>query len=358
MTTVNLIARDNDAGLSVDLQIVADVLRAAGFDVTITALGHRSRLVGHLVYGWSLVRRLGQRLLSPGPRYRQDINVMLERVQPELLADARYNVLVPNPEWFRDDWRRWLPQFDRVLAKTRYAESIFNGLGCTTRLVGFSSRDHWLPQITRRPHFLHLPGRSNNKGTRALLQLWREHPQWPCLTVLWRSREAQVAPLPGNVRWLRERLDDTALAELQNAHAFHLCPSETEGYGHYLAEALGVGAVTVTLDAPPMNELVTTERGVLCPAQSAGTQALATLYRFDAEAMRVAIERCITMDEQERTAIGARARTWFVENTHAFPARLRDALRELVGSDGITPDGAEGSAALETPDPMPRTRVG
>jgi hypothetical protein len=268
--------------------------------------------------------------MSSAPRYRHDINVMLERVQPELFADARYNVLVPNPEWFRDDWRRWLPRFDRVLTKTRHAETIFNGLGCTTRHVGFTSRDHWLPQIARRPHFLPLPGRSNNKGTQALLRLWREHPHWPRLTVLWRSREAEISPVPDNVEWMRDRLDDVALAELQNAHAFHLCPSETEGYGHYLVEALGVGAVTVTLDAPPMNELVTAERGVLCPAQPAGTQALATLYRFDAEAMRAAIERCIAMDQQERSAVGARARSWFEENASAFPARLRDALRELV----------------------------
>lgn len=329
MTTVNVIARDTGAGLSVDLQIVAAALAAAGFEVTVTALGHRSRFVGKLLYGWSQARRRWQRLISKAPGYRHDINVMLERVQPELLADARRNVLIPNPEWFHRDWHRWLPQFDRVLVKTRHAEAIFDALGCGTRYVGFSSRDQWLPQVARRPQFLHLPGRSNNKGTQALLRLWAEHPQWPKLTVLWRSRDAAFAQAPGNVEWLRERLDDDALRQLQNAHAFHLCPSETEGYGHYLVEALGVGAVTATLDAPPMNELVTPERGVLCAAQPYGMQALATLYRFDGEAMCAAVERCIAMDEAERSAIGAHARRWFEDNARAFPARLRDALLEL-----------------------------
>lgn len=330
MTTVNLIARDNDAGLSVDLDIVAQALAAAGFEVTLTALGHRSRLVGKLLYAWSRVRRRWQRLASNASRHRHDINVMLERVQPELLPDARHNVLVPNPEWFRDDWLRWLPQFDRVLVKTRHAEAIFSGLGCITRYIGFDSRDHWLPQVPRRLQFLHLPGRSNNKGTQALLKLWAEHPQWPTLTVLWRSREADVPQAPGNVDWLRERLDEDTLQRLQNAHAFHLCPSQTEGYGHYLVEALGVGAITVTLDAPPMNELVTAERGVLCAAHPIGTQALATLYGFDTEAMRVTIERCIAMEANERDAIGANARRWFEDNGCAFPTRLRDALRKLV----------------------------
>ena len=319
MTTVNLIARDNGAGLSVELLIAADALTAAGFAVTVTALGHRSRLAGKLLYGWSRVRGRWQRLTSKAPRYRHDINLMIERVQPELLGDARRNVLIPHPEWFHRDWHRWLPRIDRVLVKTRHAETIFDALGCSTRYIGFRSRDHWLPQVARRPQFLHLPGSSNNKGTQALLRLWGEHPEWPTLTVVWRSREAEIPQQPGNVEWLRERLDDDAVRQLQNEHAFHLCPSETEGYGHYLAEAIGVGAITVTLDAPPMNELVTAERGVLCAAQPFGTQALATLYRFDVEAMRAAIERCIAMGEPEREAIGANARRWFEDNARAFP---------------------------------------
>ena len=329
MTTVNLIARDNGAGLSVDLRTVADALTATGFEVTVTALGHRSRSVGKLLHGWSRVRRRGQRLAGKAPRYRHDINVMLERVQPELLGDARHNVLIPNPEWFHRDWHRWLPQLDRVLVKTRHAGALFEALGCHTRYVGFSSRDHWLPQVPRRLQFLHMPGSSNNKGTQALLRLWAAHPQWPQLTVVWRSRTAAIAHVPSNVEWLRERLDNDALRQLQNAHAFHLCPSETEGYGHYLVEALGVGAVTVTLDAPPMNELVTPERGVLCAAQPFGTQALATLYRFDGETMRATVKRCIAMDEHERSAIGTHARRWFEDSTRAFPARLRAALLEL-----------------------------
>ena len=329
MTTVNLIARDNGAGLSVDMQIVATALAAGGFDVTVTALGHRSRLVGKLLYGWSRVRGRWQRLTSDAPRYRHDINLMLERVQPELLADARHNVLIPNPEWFHGDWHRWLPRLDRVLVKTRHAGAAFEALGCHTRYVGFSSRDQWLPQVPRRLQFLHMPGSSNNKGTQALLRLWAAHPQWPQLTLVWRSRTAAIAHLPSNVQWRRERLDEDGLRQLQNAHAFHLCPSETEGYGHYLVEALGVGAVTVTLDAPPMNELVTPERGVLCAAQPFGSQALATLYRFDAEAMRAAVQRCIAMHAHERETIGANARRWFEDNARAFPARLRDALLEL-----------------------------
>ena len=40
---------------------------------------------------------------------------------------------------------------------------------------------------------------------------------------------------------------DAELREIQNANLFHLCPSETEGFGHYIVEALSVGAIVLTL---------------------------------------------------------------------------------------------------------------
>jgi glycosyltransferase involved in cell wall biosynthesis len=146
--------------------------------------------------------------------------------------------------------------------------------------------------------------------------------------------------MPANVSLVREHLDDEAYRRLQNEHRFHLCPSQTEGYGHYIAEAMSCGAVVVTLDAEPMNELVTDERGVLIAAHAAGTQDLATLYAFDDVAMETAIERCLGMDETAAATLGQAARQWFEDNRAAFPLRLNEALSGLK-----TPQNAHPSRA-------------
>ncbi|MDO1529805.1 glycosyltransferase [Fulvimonas sp. R45] len=312
---IQLLARDNGAGLSRDMALLAAALGEAGATVRTTALPHRGRLAEWLTRA---------RLAGRAPAF--DLNLMLERVRPEFARAARRNVLVPNPEYFRARDRAALACIDEVWAKTRHAGRLFAALGMPVRYIGFASPDRRDPAVPHRHAFFHGPGRSNNKGTAALLRLWASHPGWPTLTVAWRRKRVELDVPPANVRLIREHLDDDAYRRLQNEHRFHLCPSQTEGYGHYLVEAMSCGAVVVTLDAEPMNELVTAERGVLVPATATGTQDLATLYGFrDADMARV-IERCVAMPEDEAGMLGAAARAWYEAERAAFPGRLRAAL--------------------------------
>ncbi len=313
---IQLLARDNGAGLSRDMALLAAALREANAVVTTTGLPHRGRLAEWLTR---------TRLASHAPRF--DLNLMLERVRPEFARAARRNVLVPNPEYFRAADRAALAALDAVWVKTRHAEHLFAALGVRTRYIGFTSPDRLDATVPREHAFFHGPGRSANKGTAALLALWAAHPAWPLLTVVWRRKRAAPGALPANVRLIREHLDDAEYRRLQNAHRFHLCPSQTEGFGHYLVEAMSCGAVVVTLDAEPMNELVDAERGVLVPSHAIGTQDLATTYGFEAADMAAAVTRCMAMGEAEAVALGAAARTWFVAERAAFAQRLNEAIR-------------------------------
>jgi hypothetical protein len=134
-----------------------------------------------------------------------------------------------------------------------------------------------------------------------------------------------------NIVHRREYVTDIAeIRQLQNSHVFHLCLSETEGWGHYIAEALSCGAVVLTCDAPPMNELVTAARGVLVAATPDGPLNLATRYLFDETALEAAVERCMRMERDEWEQLGMAARDWYVDNQQGFGARLEAALQQLL----------------------------
>ncbi|WP_266169139.1 glycosyltransferase [Dyella subtropica] len=327
--SVNLIVRSNGAGLTRDMQLLAGILRGAGYDITLTQLGHRGRLSNRLRRLHARVRRLWRGWMRGVLNARYDINIMIEHVRPELFRHAHHNVLIPNPEWFHSEWLPHLPRFDRVFAKTRHAERIFGELNCKTTYIGFTSEDCRLAGVVRQPGFFHGPGRSGNKGTLPLIELWSKHPEWPTLTVVWRRKRVNIPELPPNVRLIRHYMEEQELRRLQNAHAFHLCPSQTEGYGHSLVESLSLGAVTVTVDGEPMNELITPDRGVLVAAHATGRQELATLYDFDMDSMRQAVERCISMPNEEQALLGRAARHWYEGNQKTFPKLLLDAIAAL-----------------------------
>lgn len=75
-------------------------------------------------------------------------------------------------------------------------------------------------------------------------------------------------PIHAGPNWpLFEPVDHITLAELQLSHGVHICPSEREGFGHYINEARAASALVITTNHPPMNELITAATGVLIPAQ-------------------------------------------------------------------------------------------
>lgn len=331
MTSVHIIARDNGAGLSRDLVILARALAQGGFEVSVSAIG-----AGGLRRRATLLRRRAQlvwRRWRGGPaRGRFDVNLMDERIRPDHLALARHNVLLPHPEWFAEQDRPWLGALDAVFAKTRHAVPIFTALGCATRFVGFTSFDRQLPALERTPTFFHLGGRSPNKGSQAIVDAWLQAPRWPTLTLVQRAPLRLPERVPANLHLVRDYLDDGALQALQNRHLFHLCPSETEGFGHHLVEGLSVGAITLATDAPPMHEMVTPERGVLVPWARCGSQRLATTYFVEPAAIGEGVERLLALDEAQRARLSANARAWWLDNDRAFATRLRDAIDALVGA--------------------------
>tara|TARA_R110002072_G_scaffold1401_3_gene11801 strand:- start:2765 stop:3787 length:1023 start_codon:yes stop_codon:yes gene_type:complete len=335
MTRINIIAWHNGGGLSRDIDTLFDALPTDRFEVTLNgAPRERARIQR---------RRIAHRVSNVRYRWQHhsalaatkfDVNLFLEDISPGFFPYARANMFIPNPEWFKANQRRHLRGIDSVLCKTRDAEKTFSALGCTTRFIGFTSEDRSDTTGTEKPQntFFHMAGRSWQKGTKPLVALWLQHPEWPALTVVQNARtysQSKVEPIvASNIQHLLTRLDDAALRQLQNRHAIHLCPSEAEGFGHCIAEAMSCGALTLTTDAPPMNELITPERGVLVQYNRTRKQRAGVNYYVDPADLERKIQHIIAMDQPSRQTLGEHARQWFRENDRRFRTRLIEALEQ------------------------------
>lgn len=338
---LNLIAWNNGVGLTRDLALLASALRSRGFTVHVTAIG-RGKLrkwFRPLVMTWrGRLRKLVMR------RPAHDVNIMLEHVRKEDVGSAAATLFIPNPEWCVPVDVERLPLVQGVLAKTRHAESIFSARGLWTRYIGFTSEDRFDPSVKRERTFFHLAGRSVNKGTQTLIAVWTRHPDWPQLVIIQSPRTATaIDPPVANIMHRIDYIDDAELKHLQNSSRVHVCCSETEGFGHYLVEAMSVGAFVLTTDGAPMNELVDATRGICVPCGRTGTQHLATTYFVDEAQLESAIKRTLAMSDAELDATGAAARAWYLQNDAAFPDRLRTAI------DAFTAEVLHGTAVEPQP---------
>lgn len=303
MKTALILGRDNGVGLSQDSRLLVRALEQRGVEAKVPRIKHPLDVISG--------------------KFSADVAFHLERMAPWWWHPrAPVHVLIPNQERFPQRLVPGLRRVDRVLCKSRHAEEIFGSIHPHTQFIGFTSVDRLLPSVQpdyRR--FFHLAGGSRMKNTALVLQAWERHPEWPVLTLV---QHPQHAPkhVPPNVNLLDRRVEDDELRGLQNSHGIHLCPSLSEGWGHYLVEAMSCRAVSLVTDAPPMNELVGRDQGVLLAWTRKERRHLGWNFHVDLSALESAVEATIATPIEELRAQGAKARDWFLANHDAFIKRI------------------------------------
>ena len=309
--SINIIARTNGVGLDRDVDLIHHALSTAGFRVTVSHCR-----------GISPLRRIW------AGKQHFAANIFLERVFPRWFGSAAKNFLIPNQERFPERQLKHLENIDHVLCKSRHAEQIFADRGSQCRFIGFTSTDMLDPAVEPDyQSFLHLAGRSTLKGTETILKLWKKHPEWPRLTLI-QCKENAPAEVPPNVRLISDYIPHEEIKNHLNRHGVHLCTSLSEGWGHYIVEAMSCRAVVVTTDGPPMNELITPERGVLVPAFRKEPRHLGINYHADPSKLETMISELLLKTSGQKQDFGEKARTWFEKND----ARLQKDLPQVITS--------------------------
>lgn len=298
--TIALVSRDNGVGLSVDMALLEAMLTGAGHSVT----------------------RVDWRAHAMN---RCDVAIFLELWAPKLFRYARRTVGVFNLEWFQPAWQRALPKITQLWAKSAEAHEAYRGLRLrNSTLTGFLSRDLLDASVPREMRVLHLRGHSDFKNTDRVIEAWRLNPNLPPLTII----SAVPLHVPDYVRVLG-RIDDADLRTEMNRASIHLCPSRAEGWGHYITEALSVGAQVITTDASPMNEHVSPWWGALIPPSATGRHGLVTTHEVRASAITEAVQAAAALPVMLRDDMSKRARAHFDARNESFTQAALSLLARI-----------------------------
>lgn len=268
-----------------------------------------------------------------------DVNIFLEVVSYDLIARkiARENWLIPNPEWFAPwDHRAGLRQFDQILCKTPDAVRIFKALAenqPSVKYIGFESQDLYDRSIPRERKFLHVAGQSRYKNTMstvyAFAKMSLDDGPPPELTVIGAyPEEYAFAEGCKNIKTYKH-VTDEEMKQMMNSHTFHIMAAGYEGWGHALNEGLGVGAVMMTTDHPPMNEFEGVARDLLIPYQDTIVELSAMRARVVAVPVWDSVKRALRMKQEDIMNISEKARGSFLAQREFFRATFKTLVEDL-----------------------------
>lgn len=359
MPHINILTWHNGSGLERDAQCLEEILTKAGFTVTQTNLypsqkqarilwlsSTKSRLLlnyfkleklKNLVrrgfqiwrnYHYQFCKKVG---LIDTHFCQYDINLFLELIDSSYFHQAKKNCFIPNQEWFSIIQKITLKSCDHIICKTLHAYDIFQRFDKPIDYVSFTSQDQNCPEITTNYNAcLHLAGRSSLKGTQVVLDIWRRHPEWPTLTIVRHTSLVLGSELPVNIQYIQTRIDHQALTTLQNQCGIRIQPSEVEGFGHVLAEGMSCGSVMVTTDAPPMNEIVAPDRGILVAYNYSTSKGLGQQYYVDSTQLEQRLNDLFQLSLEERHELGDRSRAWYLQNDAFFRQRIVEVMTNLL----------------------------
>jgi hypothetical protein len=304
---VIIFALFNGVGIDRDAFLIKNLLQSQGFQVTTADVFKNENHEPH------------------------DVSIFLERFSDKKLDISPANILIPNPEWFEPGWVPALRCFVSIFTKTNHSDQVFKKLGCNTDFISFTSLDRYDASIKKDwNRYLHIAGKSIQKQTDVVWETWEKNPGFPNLTIVQNPKFYKKRPLLRNVSYIYDSLPDSVLKTMQNAYGYHVCPSLTEGFGHYIMEALSCKSFVLTTDAEPMSDLVTKERGMLISSYKQERMRFSIAYHINSKALEESVIKTFVINDSDRNLACEKARDFFNENENIFSSAFINSINKYI----------------------------
>jgi len=315
--TARIIIKDNVGGIVVDKNTIKEIIEKCGGKVEVVIYNDIKTKLQSNIHS-KLQSKLQSHLFKKVNLQFFIEHIFLEYPLETFPADKSY--IFVNQEYITDwDIARMKDKTIIPLCKTREGLKTLNKLDIPNinsnfNYVGFGNNNQfkYVDKIEKLPNlFIHIMGSSPMKGTNILINTWiHKKINYPLIITgnnkaggntnlfnYWKSLKPKLKELPEPIleKWEEWKqltntkesflpqfenigsiylcntkntiLDYNVIQFLQSVADVHMCPSLIEGWGQYIDEGRRAKSVVVTLNAPPMNELIQNNKtGILVKA--------------------------------------------------------------------------------------------
>lgn len=276
-----------------------------------------------------------------------DINIFLEHISDEhaqFITLSKYNIFMINVEFFR--WKHTPEQaktkIDLFICKTKYAYDYMidfiekNNIDADAYYTKFTS---FFPVLEDKDKdynsFFHGAGKSHFKQTNVILKTWENNSDLDKIYIICFDSCIKKMNMNNNIKldlekidnlvWYKEKIPLADLIKLKNKIVCHICPSLTEGYGHYINEGRILSSVILTVDAPPMNEFVDKSSGILIPYTKIKYRPNGVkMFIIDEKQLLNGIKKIQNMTIEQKIEMGQNARKKYEQDKQFFEEKISD----------------------------------
>ena len=271
-----------------------------------------------------------------------DINIFFETISNIQLKKAKYNILIPNQEWFYQSWIDYLSNIDLILCKTQYATDIFKRYHKNVIYISWESEDLYNDKIEKDYNkIIHICGKSTLKQTDRILDLWKD--KYPELLVIYKPNKIDYQEKyknKTNIRFINKKVDNDEFIKLINKYGIHICCSETEGYGHYIQESKGCKNIVISTNGGSMKELITNTNFLVDVSKKEKIKdVLDYKYIIDEKSFDIKLNNILNLSNIEKQKIGENNRNDYLISQQNFSDNLKNIMCNIFikfSNDKIT----------------------
>ena len=318
------------------------------------------------------------------------INIFIESTEltKNIIDTAKYNLLMVNYEFFYHTIKKQLLEYiDIILSKTIIGVKLilnyqrkykFKCKIYYTKFTTYNKISNKISNKTSNKNFnkisnktsnknfnkisnkisnknfnkvIHLAGKSPYKMTDVVLKTWHNNKSLPHITItcfnrcltdcnnnLQKDNNQQYIKESSNIKLYTDLVPHNIINELKSNSGCYMCPSVKEGYGHYINEGRYNGAVVITTNAPPMNELINNSNGILIDCIKKPYNRCEFLYEYFVSEKDVlkAMNKYLNLSEKEKIDLGQNAKKQFINDTAFFEKQMKNLYLFFTTTKQIT----------------------
>jgi len=275
-----------------------------------------------------------------------DINLFLESIHEDCIQyifRTKYNIFMINHELFDYDYlmnqikkqKRDIPEYDYnkkidlFLCKTMACVEFIKKWNLKYMYTKFTTL---MPIINTKKdynQFLHTAGSSPLKNTDVIINIWNKLNKKITITCYDRcliNLKKYVKLLDNKyINLLDRKQEPEKIIQLCNSIGNHLCPSMIEGYGHYINQGRITSSIVLTIDAPPMNELVNENNGILIPYSKKILRKNGSLaYVISEHDLLHGINKMLSLTDKQREKMGIQLKAEYEKDTIFFDKKMKE----------------------------------